>query len=59
MGWTQKFSVQGESCTGVLLRVAEQEVGSTEAADWGKQRVAGWAALSKHPLDGGFACCLR
>lgn len=51
-GWQQdgpsSFDVQGGSCTRVLLRVAEQKVGSTEDADRGEQRVAGWASLGKH-----------
>lgn len=50
---------KGESCTQVLLRVAEQKAGSTEGADRGEQRVAGWASLGKQAPDGGFTCCLR
>lgn len=51
--------VQGESCTWALLREAEQEAGSTEAADRGKQCGAGWAPFGKHPPGVGFTCCLR
>lgn len=62
-GWQQdeprSFDVQGESCTWGLLRVPEQKAGSTEAADRGRQCVAGWASLGKHAPDGGFSCCLR